>query len=55
MQNCLSHVVGVFILQNSRGTDGAAIALFTGRLHNPDQHEAALKAILFQLDAALLE
>lgn len=46
---------GKFTILNSRGTDGAAIALFTGRLHNPDQHEAALKAILFQLDAALLD
>lgn len=41
--------------QPTRDEFGAAIALFTARLHNPEQssHQAVLKALIFQLDIAL--
>jgi hypothetical protein len=44
-----------FYLQSARGFDNVAIAVFTGRLHSTKQHSATMKAILFQLDAALNE
>jgi len=35
--------------------NGAAIALFTARLHQPSQtsHQAVLNALIFQLDVAM--
>ncbi|OQV13234.1 Tyrosine-protein phosphatase non-receptor type 9 [Hypsibius exemplaris] len=44
---------GKFTVLSSRGFNGAAIALITGRLHFAKHHSATMKAILFQLDAAL--
>jgi tyrosine-protein phosphatase non-receptor type 9 len=42
-------------LQASRDSNGAAIALFTVRLHFPENtsHQDVLKALVFQLDIAL--
>ena len=41
--------------QPGRDKSGAAIALFTARLHQPLQslHQTVLKALVFQLDAEL--
>lgn len=41
--------------QPTRDEFGAAIALFTARLHHPTQssHQSVLKALIFQLDVAL--
>lgn len=43
------------LLQPSRDVSGAAIALFTASLHNPQvaTHKTTLQGIVFQLDAAL--
>lgn len=42
-------------LQPGRDVNGAAIALFTARLHYPSQtsHQAVLNALIFQLDVAM--
>jgi len=41
--------------QPGRDVSGAAIALFTARLHQPSQttHQAVLNALIFQLDVAM--
>jgi len=43
------------VLQPGRDVSGAAIALFTARLHHPSQtsHQAVLNALIFQLDVAM--
>lgn len=43
------------ILQDSRDADGAAIAVFTARFHNPlaSNRAAKLQSLVAQLDAAL--
>jgi hypothetical protein len=42
-------------VQPSRDVSGAAIALFTARLHNPQivSHKTTLQGVVYQLDAAL--
>jgi tyrosine-protein phosphatase non-receptor type 9 len=44
-----------FSLQRGRDRNGAAIALFTARIHQPSltTHQLVLKALVYQLDAAL--
>lgn len=41
--------------QPGRDAKGAALALFTARLHQPDitTHKAVLQAIIYQLDKAI--
>lgn len=41
--------------QPGRDAKGAALALFTARLHRPDvtTHKAVLQAIIYQLDKAI--
>ena len=41
--------------QSGRDKKGAAIALFTARIHQPSltSHQLVLKALVYQLDAAL--
>lgn len=41
--------------QPGRDANGAALALFTARLHRPDvtTHKAVLQAIIYQLDKAI--
>ena len=43
------------VLQPGRDVSGAAMALFTARLHHPSQtsHQAVLNALIFQLDVAM--
>jgi len=43
------------VVQPGRDASGAAIALFTARLHHPSQtsHQAVLNALIFQLDVAM--
>jgi len=43
------------VLQPGRDVSGAAIALFTARLHHPSQtsHQAVLNALIFQLDVTM--
>lgn len=45
----------VVIFQSGRDKNGAAIALFTARIHQPSltSHQLVLKALVYQLDAAL--
>jgi len=42
-------------MQPGRDVSGAAIALFTARLHHPPQttHQAVLNALIFELDVAM--
>jgi len=42
-------------VQPGRDASGAAIALFTARLHHPSQtsHQAVLNALIFQLDVTI--
>ena len=44
-----------FFFQSGRDKKGAAIALFTARIHQPSltSHQLVLKALVYQLDAAL--
>ncbi|KAM8841848.1 tyrosine-protein phosphatase non-receptor type 9 [Synchiropus picturatus] len=46
---------GKFTVLPGRDTNGAALALFTARLHRPDvtTHKAVLQAIIYQLDKAI--
>lgn len=49
-------VLSVFrYYQPGRDAKGAALALFTARLHRPDvtTHKAVLQAIIYQLDKAI--
>lgn len=57
-----SKIVVIFVLmsvsrsyQPGRDAKGAALALFTARLHRPDvtTHKAVLQAIIYQLDKAI--
>lgn len=52
--NCLI-VLCIVLLQRCRDVSGAAIALFSARLHDPRQssHQTTLQALVCQLDAAL--
>jgi tyrosine-protein phosphatase non-receptor type 9 len=47
--------LSLFFLQPSRDVSGAAIALFSASLHNPQAvtHKITLQGIVYQLDAAL--
>ncbi|XP_063697300.1 tyrosine-protein phosphatase non-receptor type 9 isoform X2 [Culicoides brevitarsis] len=48
---------GKFTILPERDASGAAIALFTANLHNPEgvSHKCTLQGIVYQLDAALLD
>lgn len=55
-QTCIINVFFIiFYPQPARDSSGAAIALFTARLHNPlfATHQSVLKGLVFQLDATL--
>lgn len=57
----INRIVVIFVLsvfrfyQPGRDAKGAALALFTARLHRPDvtTHKAVLQAIIYQLDKAI--
>lgn len=57
-----NRIVVIFVMmsvfcfyQPGRDAKGAALALFTARLHRPDvtTHKAVLQAIIYQLDKAI--
>ena len=58
-QSCFDRKVSlsfwILFFQSGRDKKGAAIALFTARIHQPSltSHQLVLKALVYQLDAAL--